>query len=289
MLARAVATSVGAAGENGFIYVKGVEVLSKWVGESEATVRSIFDRARDHNKRTGKMAVIFIDEADALLGCRSDGGTGRLTSTLVPSFLAEMDGLDDSGAFVMLSTNRPDTLDPAIVRDGRIDRRIRVGRPNQASTAEIFRLAMRGRPCASLDELTEHASSLMHSERYSLYEISFEGHAAEYIRLRDMLSGAVVAGIVNRATANAIRRDRGTDRNPAITRDDVESAVWASFQEMADTTHTELIFEKLEQVGRVPSQIRKAHLNAGVQETQFRTPISYSHAKVQGIDGNSLN
>jgi len=292
LLARAVATSVGAEGENGFIYVKGGEILSKWVGESEQTVRSIFDRARDYYRKSGKMAVVFIDEADALLGARGEGmGDGRLTSTLVPTFLAEMDGLEDSGAFVILSTNRPNTLDPAIVRDGRIDRRVRVGRPSKESTADIFRLAFRGRPCADVEALVALATDYAHDDKHALYELNFEeGVPQEFVRLRDMLSGAVIEGFVKRAAAMAIRRDRGTENTPAITWCDIESAIWQSFEEMAAANHNEIIGEKMEELGRSVTAVRKATINAAIQETEFRIPLTGNGAsEVQRPAGHTLN
>src|SRR6478735_8570480 len=165
LLASAAANSVSSEGASGFIYVKGAELLSKWVGDSELSVRG------------------------------ASGLGNSMNSTVVPSFLAEMDGLEDSGAFVILGTNRPDSLDPAIVRDGRIDRRVRVGRPDRKSTLDILRLAMRGRPCVDLSEIEGQAVDLIHSDNLALYRLSFETHADELICYRDMLSGASISGV----------------------------------------------------------------------------------------------
>src|SRR3990167_2927964 len=94
----------------GFIYVKGPEILSMWVGNSESAVRSLFKRAKEHKLEHGYPAVIFVDEAESILAKRGNGihSGSVLSGTIVPTFLAEMDGLEDSGAFVLLATNRPD-------------------------------------------------------------------------------------------------------------------------------------------------------------------------------------
>lgn len=285
LLAKAAANSVG---NGGFIYVKGAELLSKWVGESEATVRGLFQRAREHKKRTGSLAVIFIDEADALLGARGSGSmVGALASTVVPSFLAEMDGVEDSGAFVILSTNRPDTLDPAVVRDGRIDRRIRVGRPDRKSTRDILRLAVRGKLFPTFAEVEDRIIDLIFSDRFSLYRFEFEASADEYVRLSDMLSGAIITGFINRAVKLAIRRDRGGE-SLGVTFDDMDRAVTESFSEIASLNPIEPITERIETLGKIPTNIRKSTSHAGSEAPHFTSPVNYG-THVQGTRGGALN
>jgi proteasome-associated ATPase len=286
MLGKAAANAMGDG--SGFIYVKGAEVLSKWVGESEATVRSIFDRARDHKRKTGRPAIVFIDEAEALLATGGSGSGLGVASMTVPSFLAEMDGLEDSGAFVMLSTNRPDSLDPAIVRDGRIDRRVKVGRPDAESAEQVFRLAMRGRP-GDAGELGSVAVQLMYSDKLALYELLFEEGPREVLCLRDMLSGAVISGFVNRAASRAIRRDREQGVANGITADDIRAAVTESFREMADVNNLGAIFEKIESIGRVPSNVRKATFHAGSEEAYFGPAVSFGDSGVQAAGRGALN
>lgn len=290
LLASATANSVSNGGESGFIYVKGAELLSKWVGESESTVRSLFARASEYRKETGNVAVMFIDEADALLSARGTSGLGgSMNSTVVPSFLAEMDGLEDSGAFVILGTNRPDTLDPAIVRDGRIDRRVRVGRPNKRSTLDILRIAMRGRPCLELAEIDSVVVDHIHSDALAIYEMSFDGHPRERICYRDMLSGAAIAGVVARAAAFAIHRDRAEQSCGGITLDDFRRAIRDSFREMSGLNHFELITDKIEQLGRIPTEIRKARFNGTEETPSFDHPIQYTGAGIQTARGGAPN
>jgi ATP-dependent 26S proteasome regulatory subunit len=109
MLGKATATAVASVGDGvpGFIYVKGPELLNKFVGESESRIRGLFDQAREHKKEHGSPAIVFIDEAESLLSRRGTGISSDMEKTIVPAFLAEMDGLEDTAAVVILATNRP--------------------------------------------------------------------------------------------------------------------------------------------------------------------------------------
>jgi proteasome-associated ATPase len=286
LLGKAAATSLG--DPSGFMYVKGAEVLSKWVGESESTVRAIFDRARDYKRKTGHNAVVFIDEADALLAPRGEAGLG-VASMTVPSFLAEMDGLEESGAFVMLSTNRPDSLDPAIVRDGRIDRRIKVGRPDSESAEQVLRIALRGRPCDDADGVVAEAMALMYSDALALYELLFDGSHRELVCLRDLLSGAVIAGFVNRAATRAIRRDRLSGKHSGLTAADICDAIRESFREMADVHNIGAVVEKAEGIGKFPKNVRKAEFYAGSEEAHFGPTVEFGRGGVQAAGGGAVN
>ena len=122
-----------------FLSVKGPEILNMWVGESERQVRDLFAQCRE-KAAEGHLAFLFIDEAESVLGTRhaSRGGTNIL-STLVPMFCTEMDGLEPlQNVVVILASNRADLIDPAILRPGRIDRKIRVRRPDEAAAQVIY-------------------------------------------------------------------------------------------------------------------------------------------------------
>lgn len=246
LLARAAATALrdahGGSAPGGFISVKGPEILDKFVGSSEAAIRGLFESARRYKQKTGHPAVVFIDEADALLGKRS--GMGRtlvgMEQTIVPAFLAEMDGVEDSGAFVMLSTNRPDVLDSAVIRDGRIDRKIYIGRPTPTTALAILKLAMRGRPVAqgqTVDRVCELAIEHAFGDEPVVQEVGLLAGTPVRLRLRDVISGAILAGIANRATDRAIRRDRAARAaGPSgISTEDLAVAVRESARELAGT------------------------------------------------------
>lgn len=247
LLARAAATSIARAhGQShavGFQYVKGPELLSRWVGAAEEAIRNIFTAAREHKARHGYPALVFIDEADALLGRRDAGAHGRSASgieaTTVPQFLAEMDGLEDSGAIVLLATNRPDALDAAVTRDGRIDRRVYVGRPGPAETRAIARIHLRGRPVAAGADLAEAVVRAVGST-----EVSWAGGS---FTMPLVLSGAVIAGIVERAAGHALARDieAGAAAPGGITPEDILRAAADHAQSIRHLDHSEAIADAM--------------------------------------------
>src|SRR5205085_4623435 len=124
-----------------FLNVKGPEILNMWLGESERQVRDLFAQCRE-KAAEGQLAFLFIDEAESILGTRHAGRMGtNILSTLVPMFCTEMDGIEPlQNVVVILASNRADLIDPAILRPGRIDRKIRVRRPDKTAAAEIYRI-----------------------------------------------------------------------------------------------------------------------------------------------------
>ena len=123
-----------------FMHIKGPEILNMWVGESERMVREIFATARE-KRREGYMPFLFIDEAESILGTRRASRYSSILSTLVPMFCTEMDGIDSlNEVVIILASNRADLIDPAILRPGRIDRKIKVKRPNKEGAREIYRI-----------------------------------------------------------------------------------------------------------------------------------------------------
>ena len=152
LLARAAATALAklhGGKTTGFFSITGpTEILNKFVGESEKAIRGIFDACRAHHKEHGYPAILFIDECEALLFKRGDGPWDGLSRTIVPAFLTEMDGLSTSkyAPLVILATNRPDVLDPAIMRPGRVDRHIEIPYPDAVAARRIVEIHLKGRP-----------------------------------------------------------------------------------------------------------------------------------------------
>lgn len=144
MIAKAIAThimkDVDVIKEETFIYLKGGEMLSKFVGEAENRIKSVFDKCRQHFKETGVRSTIFLDEAEALLPTRGSRKSSDVETTIVPTFLAEMDGLNKDNPFIILATNHPDNIDPAITRPGRIDLKIKINRPTKEDCIDILKL-----------------------------------------------------------------------------------------------------------------------------------------------------
>lgn len=219
MLAKALATAMDGAQ---FISVKGPEILSEYVGLAEAAVRALFHRARKHRQETGERTVIFIDEADAILGSRNDTHFG-MEKTIVPAFLAEMDGMEESGAFVILATNLPDSLDPAIVRDGRIDRKVHVTRPTPEDAKRIIESNLEKVPCA--DGLAEFGTSELYSTKRKLARIAYHDGEVHPIYLGHLTSGAMCASLVERASFIAIERDMRSGKRTSLSQEDVHLAV----------------------------------------------------------------
>ncbi len=290
LLAKAAVSSItqlhGSKGaETGFIYVKGPEILDKHVGVAEATIRQIFQQARKHKETHGYPAVIFIDEADAILGKRGTGISSDMERTIVPMFLAEMDGLEDLGAIVLLSTNRPDVLDPAIVRDKRIDRKVNVGRPDQESTIEVFKLHLRGVPFNNgytvLDIATLGRDELF-SDRNRLYNIHVSTDKDEKVipfTLGHLINGALIAGIVDQATSQAIYRDISKNGEAGgITKDDILCAINCIFEQNRDLNHNDELAEFVRDFRKDVVQIKRAERVKRIIET----PV---HAEKQ-VEGN---
>lgn len=208
LLARAVATAVG-ADKGGFLAIKGPEVLDPYVGVSEGVIRSVFAQAREFRSMHGTEAVIFVDEAESLLA-RRGSHHNYMGQTIVPTFLTEMDGLEESSAIVILATNRLDILDEAIVRDGRIDHKIEVKRPTQHEAADIFAIHLQGMPMAT------DATKLCMDAAEVLYCV----HNAKLPH-----SGALIEGVVEKAKMHAINRRIEGRRPHGISQDDMLRAI----------------------------------------------------------------
>lgn len=251
MCGKAAATSIarthGEEASTGFIYVKGPELLAKWVGQSEEAVRNLFTAARAHRAKHGYPALVFMDECDSLLGARQNGGIHSIGTTLVPQFLAEMDGLDDTGALFILATNRPDMLDPAVTREGRIDRKIVLRRPTRAEAEAIAVIHLRNKPVAD-EGLPASLAGLLFAEDRVVADFG-EGRV---ILLRDHASGALIEGIVDKAATRAILRDitSGKRAVSGITIDDLAFAVDRVQSELRATDQREVMKEVVERLER---------------------------------------
>jgi ATP-dependent 26S proteasome regulatory subunit len=216
LMAKALATSMNASLSDGFYTMNGPEALSKWVGEGEAMIRALFQQARDFAATAGRPAVIFIDEADAILRSRAMASGGGVAHTMVPQFLSEMDGIEASGAIVVLATNRPKDLDEAVVREGRVDQKIEVKPPSRALQPEFFEYYLSKRPLA--DKVTTLAAfATTHAWETPVRSTTVGA----------CLSGASIATAVETAATAAYHRDRAEGRSTpsGITTTDLMHAV----------------------------------------------------------------
>ena len=197
--------------EGRFIHVKGPEILNMWLGESERKVREIFKKARDY-KEKGQVPFIFIDEAESILGTRQAMRGNNISNTLVPMFCAEMDGIQSlREAVVILATNRPDLIDPAILRPGRIDRKIKVGRPNREDCNAILKVYLKPnlpREHENLDQMTQPFLDALFkkSPRQEVLVLTLRTGKLKKLYWKDFISGAIIEGIVKRTKEKAIER-----------------------------------------------------------------------------------
>lgn len=163
LIAKAIASSVlnsKKVDAAAFTYVKGGELLSMYVGGTEQRITNIFKRSREYTKKTGKRAVIFIDEAEAIMPARGSRRSSDVETTIVPTFLAEMDGFEGNTPFILLSTNLPGSIDPGILREGRIDLKVQISRPTHEDAIDIFGIHLKKVKCAEgIEDMSKEAAT----------------------------------------------------------------------------------------------------------------------------------
>lgn len=238
MLGKAAASALsvqhGGKGEaTSFIYAKGSDILGMYFGETEKKIQSLFTRCRDHKRAHGYPAVLFIDEAESILSHREEGTRSGIT---VPPFLAEMDGMVESGAIVLLATNRPNSLDSAIIREGRIDRKVLVGRPTCADAEQLFARLLKDRPVEGAG-LAAAAAAALFSSAHVLYRVTLHTGNVKIATLGCFTSGAQITGLVDAAASFAIERELRTSIEGCITGKDFEDAIARTLREQRELDH----------------------------------------------------
>jgi proteasome-associated ATPase len=219
-----------------FLSVKGPEVLNMWLGESERQVRDLFAQCRE-KAAEGHLAFLFIDEAESILGTRHAGRVGsNILSTLVPMFCTEMDGLEVlQNVVIIIASNRADLIDPAILRPGRIDRKIRVRRPDKEAAREIYRIYLKeelplAEPCEVLVDASVEAHYAKTDENRFL-DVSYRSGRHDYLYRGDLASGAIIAAIVERAKEYAIKRSIQLGEESPLSRQDLLDALSKEYRE----------------------------------------------------------
>lgn len=249
LLGKACATALAeihgaSARSSGFLYVKGPEMLNMYVGSSEANIRALFSAAREHHAKNGYPAIVFIDEADALMGKRGNSrGIEGMERTIVPQFLAEMDGLEDANCMVLLATNRPDTLDPAVVRPGRVDRKIFVRRPTEFEAVSTFQIHLKRVRNAFAKEVTINSlanagARALFDDKRTFYVLRCKDGNDVRFCLKEQASGALIADIVSKASQQALRRERDGEKGRGVTVEDMTAAVQQCVEDGRSLDHT---------------------------------------------------
>ena len=255
-----------------FMHIKGPEILNMWVGESERMVREIFATARE-KRREGYMPFLFIDEAESILGTRRASRYSSILSTLVPMFCTEMDGIDSlNEVVIILASNRADLIDPAILRPGRIDRKIKVKRPNKEGSREIYRiyltedlpydaalLAGAESKTAAIDALIGRLLEMQFSKRDEnrLLEVTLRSGRKEALYRSDVISGAIIASVVERAKGMAIKRAIASGKDEGISEVDLQVAYNAEYLENEILPATDITEDWLKLIDYDPDNVVK--------------------------------
>jgi proteasome-associated ATPase len=262
LIAKAVANSLAhkVAAANGgdkarsyFINIKGPELLNKYVGETERQIRLVFQRAREKSEE-GWPVIVFFDEMDSMFRTRGTGISSDMESTIVPQLLAEIDGVEGlRNVIVIGATNREDLIDPAILRPGRLDVKIRIERPDAGAARQVFaRYLTREVPIAAselaadggdadraLSRMIDGTVEAMYREDDAtrFLEVTYQNGDRDVLYFKDFASGAMIENVVRRAKKLAIKRlIAGGERGVRL--DDLVDSIAQEFKEHEDLPNT---------------------------------------------------
>ncbi|MEW6247837.1 MAG: proteasome ATPase [Nitrospirota bacterium] len=261
LIAKAVANSIakklghltGKQIRSYFLHVKGPELLNKYVGESERQVREVFKKAKERASE-GHPVIVFFDEMDALFRTRGTGISSDVESTIVPQFLSEIDGVERlRNVIVIGASNRQDLIDPAVLRAGRLDVKVKVSRPDATAARDIFSKYVTPDLPFDQDELQRHggdARALVESligttvdamyatsEENKFIEVTYANGEKEILYFKDFASGALIEGIVSRAKKYAVKRAIAQEGR-GIRSEDLIRAIREEFKEHEDLPNT---------------------------------------------------
>ncbi|MFK0245804.1 proteasome ATPase [Amycolatopsis azurea] len=254
-LAKKVAEARGDAadGKSYFLNIKGPELLNKFVGETERHIRLIFQRAREKASE-GTPVIVFFDEMDSIFRTRGSGVSSDVETTIVPQLLSEIDGVEGlENVIVIGASNREDMIDPAILRPGRLDVKIKIERPDAEGAKDIFsKYLSDGLPIhsddlaefggdvrATFDAMIQHTVERMYEEtdENRFLEVTYANGDKEVLYFRDFNSGAMIQNIVDRAKKSAIKSVLET-KQPGLRVQHLLDAIVDEFAENEDLPNT---------------------------------------------------
>jgi proteasome-associated ATPase len=236
-----------------FLNVKGPELLNKYVGETERQIREIFQRAKERSAE-GLPVIVFFDEMDSIFRTRGTGISSDVESTIVPQLLSELDGVETlKNVIVIGASNREDLIDPAILRPGRLDVKIKIERPNADQAKDVMSKYLHPSVPIHPDDVVRHGGDIQvavsrmiertveqmyePSERNRFLEVTYASGDKEILYFKDFNSGAMVENIVRRAKKEAIKRFLSTGEK-GIKIDDLLIAIRDEFKENEDLPNT---------------------------------------------------
>ncbi|MGJ6961788.1 proteasome ATPase [Streptosporangium sp. G11] len=221
-LAKQVAEKTGQSGKSFFLNIKGPELLNKYVGETERHIRLVFQRAREKASE-GTPVIVFFDEMDSIFRTRGSGVSSDVENTIVPQLLSEIDGVEGlENVIVIGASNREDMIDPAILRPGRLDVKIKIERPDAEAAKDIFSKYLIPELPLHAEDLSEHGSNRQEtisgmiqrvvermyteSEENRFLEVTYANGDKEVLYFKDFNSGAMIQNIVDRGKKMAIKQ-----------------------------------------------------------------------------------
>ncbi len=236
-----------------FLNIKGPELLNKWVGETERQIRLIFQRAKEKSDE-GVPVIVFFDEMDSLFRIRGSGISSDVESTIVPQLLSELDGVETlKNVIVIGASNREDLIDPAILRPGRLDVKIKINRPDPVAAREIFRIYITDQTPIDSEELSSFGGSVedfivamiddtvtdMYAteKKNEFLEVTYANGDRETMYFKDFASGAMIENIVRRAKKDAIKRQIAGGPI-GVRASDLTAAINQEFREHEDLPNT---------------------------------------------------
>jgi proteasome-associated ATPase len=253
-LSKRVAEKTGnTSAKSYFLNIKGPELLNKYVGETERQIRLIFQRAREKSEE-GNPVIVFFDEMDSLFRTRGTGISSDIESTIVPQLLAEIDGVELlKNVIVIGASNREDLIDPAILRPGRLDVKIKIERPDEDSAKQIFHQYLTtslpiadselkragGDPESATKRMIDKAVDDMYAtgDENKFLEVTYQNGDKETLYFKDFSSGAMIENIVRRAKKLSIKRVIAGDERGICT-DDLLESIKQEFREHEDLPNT---------------------------------------------------
>jgi proteasome-associated ATPase len=248
------ARSVDANAKSYFLNIKGPELLNKYVGETERQIRLVFQRAREKSEE-GWPVIVFFDEMDSMFRTRGTGISSDVESTIVPQLLAEIDGVESlRNVIVIGASNREDLIDPAILRPGRLDVKIKIERPNESAAAQIFARyltadlpidasAVRDIGGGDVQKCVQGVIERTVEEMYrtdkenEFLEVTYQNGDKEVMYFKDFASGAMIENIVRRAKKLAIKRVLA-DGPKGIRLADMVESIHQEYKEHEDLPNT---------------------------------------------------
>ncbi len=254
-LAKKVAEVTGNANiRSYFLNIKGPELLNKYVGETERQIRLVFQRAREKAEE-GVPVIVFFDEMDSLFRTRGTGISSDIESTIVPQLLAEIDGVETLRDVIVIgASNREDLIDPAILRPGRLDVKIKIERPDEHAATQIFSRYLTpdlpleeseverlggGDPNKAVRSMIEKTVEEMYraDDENKFLEVTYQNGDKELLYYRDFASGAMIENIVRRGKKLAIKREIAGEGRGVRTSDLIES-IRREYKENEDLPNT---------------------------------------------------